>query len=158
MQNWQKNGLLKNTKSYVRHYSQVKPPKIKGKRVPMILKGSETPSEYGGQVEIKPNGETKMADRRFTAAIVVDKENDLFSVATAVAHPIDNNKFSKKIGRCMATGRARKLLAAYLENNEAPDYNSYSGVFKLSEVTPEIIGRHIAQSEKWVGWILKQSS
>jgi len=158
MQKWQKE--MEGMAEYVKHCSV---PRI---RALNPENGKPVAATFGGVITIRVTGE--QSARRYTVAAVVDHENGLIALATAIAHPVDTYKFSKKIGHAIALGRARKIMAenrplVLADENvrKGMAYNSVHGFFELNgDTTPadvqEFVNHNLVGAEAWAAFILKR--
>ena len=151
MQKWHKE--LKGMAEYVKHCSVPANPEN-----PRTAQ-SKAP-EYGGAVAFGSGLSMKQEFRRFTVAAVVDHRNGIIALATAVAHPIDVSKFNKKIGKSIALGRARKLMASHFDKAPVTAYKSFHGIFNMNTIPANEIQAYFNQvaigAEAWFEYILKR--
>lgn len=152
MQKWQTE--LKESGAMTEYVKQCSAPEGEKR-----TKRSGTPA-FGGIVRFGPTDKQVTAPRRYTIAAVVDHKNGVLAIATAVAHPVDTAKFSKGIGKNIALGRARKIMAAHLDKARGVGYNSFHGLFDLN-TTPAsgmqaLINESAVGAEKWFSYILKK--
>ena len=55
-------------------------------------------------------GENEDSDARGTLCVLYDEEADKFSAGAALCHELDRERFSRKLGRTIAEGRARSKM------------------------------------------------